>query len=159
MKPRRLGVKKSKIIPIVGVILAVIVLAVVISNLTKKEIKDEEIAESPQDIYIKNGITTAQDGATNSETLELFKSLADEGKLKLDIVTYPTVVDNPDDMRNNQQYAKKYHNRLKIGGYKLFLDGSPQGKTAWMTEPYEGEESYRGYPWYKDEQVKETLGY
>src|SRR5699024_473951 len=38
-----------------------------------------------------------------------------------------------------------------------FLDGSPQGKTAWMTEPYEGEETYRGYPWYQDEQVQEYV--
>src|SRR5699024_6762766 len=103
---------------------------------------------------IKNGITTAQDGATSRETMALFQSLADKGKLKLDIITYPTVADNPDDMWANERYTKKYHNRLKIGGYKLFLDGSPQGKTAWLTEPYEGEATYKGYPWYKDEQVK-----
>src|SRR5699024_1003557 len=62
-----------------------------------------------------------------------------------------------EEMAANALYAKQYHKRLKIGGYKLFLDGSPQGKTAWMTEPYEGEESYRGYPWYQDEQVKEYV--
>lgn len=110
-----------------------------------------------QDQYLENGITTAQDGATSRETLALFKSLAEEEKLKIDIVTYPTVVDNPDDMQRNKAYAKNYHNRLKIGGYKLFLDGSPQGKTAWMTEAYEGEESYRGYPWFQDDQVREYV--
>jgi predicted amidohydrolase YtcJ len=26
--------------------------------------------------------------------------------------------------------------RLKVGGIKLILDGSPQGKTAYLTEPY-----------------------
>lgn len=80
--------------------------------------------------------------------------LAEENQLKIDIVAYPTIADNPEDMQQNNTYAKKYYNRLKIGGYKMFLDGSPQGKTAWMTEPYEGEESYRGYPWFQDEQVK-----
>lgn len=25
---------------------------------------------------------------------------------------------------------------MKIGGYKMFLDGSPQGRTAWMRTPY-----------------------
>src|SRR5699024_9590638 len=110
-----------------------------------------------QDIYLENGITTAQDGATSHETLELFKGLAKDKQLKIDIVTYPTVADNPNDMQENKDYAKKYHNRLKIGGYKLFLDGSPQGKNARMTEPYEGEESYRGYPWYRDNQVKEYI--
>ena len=39
-------------------------------------------------------------------------------------------------------------------GYKLFLDGSPQGRTAWMTQPYlEGEPDYRGYPVYQDQEV------
>ena len=43
-----------------------------------------------------------------------------------------------------------YRNRYRIGGVKLTIDGSPQGKTAWLTEPYyvvpEGlPEDYRGY--------------
>ncbi|CDQ38549.1 N-substituted formamide deformylase precursor [Virgibacillus salexigens] len=116
-----------------------------------------ELANLGQAMYIKNGITTVQDGATSSEYLELFKALAEQGDLKVDVVAYPLVVENPDDMGKNEKYAKKYHRRLKIGGYKLFLDGSPQGKTAWMTEPYEGEETYRGYSWYKDEQVKQYV--
>ncbi|SFD87097.1 hypothetical protein SAMN05216238_10553 [Lentibacillus persicus] len=116
-----------------------------------------QLANLGQQIYIRNGITTVQDGATSSETLKLFKTLSDEGNLKVDVVTYPLVAENPDDMKNNEAYAKNYYNRLKIGGYKMFLDGSPQGKTAWMTEPYEGEESYRGYPWYEDEQVKQYV--
>lgn len=64
---------------------------------------------------------------------------------------------NPDDLYANKDYAKKYHNRLKINGYKLFLDGSPQAKTAWLTQPYEGEETYCGYPLYDDEKVKEWI--
>src|SRR5699024_2489678 len=100
------------------------------------EMDHVQLAMLAQDIYIKNGITTAQDGATSSDILELLNGLAEQNKLKLDIVAYPTVVDNPDDMKKHAKYAKTYYNRLKIGGYKLFLDGSPQGKTAWMTEPY-----------------------
>src|SRR5699024_11347981 len=61
-----------------------------------------------QDIYLENGITTAQDGATSHETLELFKGLAKDKQLKIDIVTYPTVADNPNDMQENKDYAKKY---------------------------------------------------
>lgn len=120
----------------------------------KMEMDHVKLALLGQDIYLQNGITTAQDGATSHETLELFKDLAENGKWKMDLVMYPTVVDNPEDLKVNEDYTKKYHNRLKIGGYKLFLDGSPQGKTAWLTEPYEGEATYRGYPWYQDDQVR-----
>ena len=113
-----------------------------------------ELALAGQDIYIENGITTAQDGATSSDTLQLFSSFAEQNQLKLDVVAYPTIADNPEDMWKYEAYAKKYHHRLKIGGYKMFLDGSPQGKTAWMSEPYEGVESYRGYPRYTDDEVE-----
>ncbi|MGE0126604.1 MAG: amidohydrolase [Blastocatellales bacterium] len=44
-----------------------------------------------------------------------------------------------------------YNNGLKFGGIKITSDGSPQGKTAYLTQPYfhppEGQPSdYRGYP-------------
>lgn len=113
-----------------------------------------ELALAGQDIYIENGITTAQDGATSSDTLQLLSSFAEQNQLKLDVVAYPTIADNPEDMWKYKAYAKKYGHRLKVGSYKMFLDGSPQGKTAWMSEPYEGEESYRGYPRYTNEEVE-----
>ncbi|WP_152657579.1 amidohydrolase [Oceanobacillus sp. CFH 90083] len=117
---------------------------------------DVKLAEFAQDIYIKNGITTVQDGASSKEIIDLFKALAQQQKLKIDVVAYPVFDAEPKKlMEENQSYAKKYADHFKIGGYKMFLDGSPQGKTAWLTEPYEGEESYRGYPWYQDEQVKQ----
>lgn len=46
---------------------------------------------------------------------------------------------------------------MKIGGDKIFLDGSPQGRTAWMRQPYAGESDYRGYPTLTDEQVYERM--
>ena len=105
-----------------------------------------------QNEYIKNSITTVQDGATSGDTIKLFKTFSDQ--FKVDVVMYPLVAVNPDDLENNRNFVGQYHNRIKIGGYKMFLDGSPQGKTAWMTEPYEGEEDYRGYPIYEDDEVK-----
>lgn len=119
--------------------------------------KQLELGKIGQEVYVKNGITTAQEGKTSSEDFKLLKMLGDSGDLKIDVVAYPSVIDNPEDMWSDSKYIKKYHNRLKIGGYKFFLDGSPQARTAWMTEPYEGEESYRAYPWYEEEQVKECI--
>ena len=53
---------------------------------------------------------------------------------------------------------KKYDNHIKIGGYKTFLDGSPQGRTAWMRTPYLGEEEdYYAYGTQKDEDLKNSL--
>lgn len=36
----------------------------------------------------------------------------------------------------------------------MILDGSPQGRTAWLSKPYEGETEYRGYPAMEDSEVK-----
>jgi predicted amidohydrolase YtcJ len=45
----------------------------------------------------------------------------------------------------------EYHNGLKLQGIKFTQDGSPQGKTAWVSTPYltggpGGEENWRGEP-------------
>lgn len=55
-------------------------------------------------------------------------------------------------------FGRAYNKRYRIAGVKLNLDGSPQGKTAWLTEPYfeppKGEpSSYRGYPNMENAQV------
>jgi len=51
-----------------------------------------------------------------------------------------------------------YHNRLKFGGVKIVCDGSPQGETAFLTEPYlhppAGQPpDYRGFPILSQEEL------
>lgn len=54
--------------------------------------------------------------------------------------------------------VRRYHNHFKIGGCKLFLDGSPQGRTAWMRTPYQGAaDGYCGYGTMTDEAVRDAL--
>ena len=35
----------------------------------------------------------------------------------------------------------------------MFLDGSPQGRTAWMQTPYQGDDAYYGYATMSDEET------
>jgi predicted amidohydrolase YtcJ len=54
--------------------------------------------------------------------------------------------------------ARTYTNHLRVGGAKLNLDGSPQGRTAWLTQPYfkvpAGQKGdYHGYAAMTDEQA------
>ena len=51
-----------------------------------------------------------------------------------------------------------YRNRLKFGGVKITADGSPQGKTAYLTEPYVRPPAgtgadYRGYPTVSQDEI------
>ncbi|NKC01576.1 MAG: amidohydrolase family protein [Pseudomonadales bacterium] len=99
--------------------------------------------------YARNGITTAQDGAASKEVIDLMKAADKAGQVDLDVVIYPAAQRDPEGM---MAFAYgTYDGRVKIGGVKLMLDGSPQGKTAFMTEPYlhppHGQDAeYRGYP-------------
>lgn len=114
-----------------------------------------QMLRSVQKKYLENGITTIQDGATTKRDFMILKFMSALGMLKLDVVTYPLMTaDGKSILQSNRKYAERYHRHLKIGGYKLVLDGSPQGRSAWMSEPYlGGDEGYCGYPWLQNDQV------
>ena len=102
------------------------------------------------DIYASFGLTTAQDGAANPELVQVLEAAGKAGALSMDVVAYPVGMVDPARVAENNTFGS-YTNRLKIGGIKLFLDGSPQGKTAYLTKPYHvpphGQDAdYRGYP-------------
>ena len=101
-------------------------------------------------IYARNGITTAQDGASSPETISLMQAADAQGMINLDIISYPIGQNGLDKNLDSINFGS-YEGRLKIGGIKLILDGSPQGKTAYLTEPYykpphSESDSYKGYP-------------
>lgn len=96
-----------------------------------------KLYEKAQNIYLENGICTVQDGALGREHFILLKKIAEEGGLKMDTVAYLMLPDSGHEtVQENKELLQGYENHLKIGGYKLVLDGSPQGKTAWLTRPY-----------------------
>jgi predicted amidohydrolase YtcJ len=91
------------------------------------------------------GYTTGQEGRAAGPALDAMRRAADKGQLNIDVVVYPDILET-EDIRPTHDYR----NRLRIGGAKLTIDGSPQGKTAWLSEPYyvppEGQPAdYRGY--------------
>lgn len=118
-----------------------------------------QMLQNMQEIYIKNGITTVQDGATTKNDLQTLMKVASSGQLRIDVVSYLLMSSGGKDLM--KQYGAKYahyHDRLKIGGYKLILDGSPQGRSAWMSRPYVGGAAgYCGYPWLADHAVDDYL--
>jgi predicted amidohydrolase YtcJ len=96
------------------------------------------------------GLTTVQDGGANAENLQLLQSAAQNGLLNLDVVAYrywsPIGMALPKEFVSNE-----YQNRFRVDGVKIILDGSPQGKTAFLSRPYTvppvgRDASYRGYP-------------
>ena len=95
--------------------------------------------QAAEQLYLKHGITTIQDGRTGKEEWKLLKYAAEQGLLHADVVAYAALNDAHELTEENPAYTGAYCNHLRIGGDKIFLDGSPQGRTAWVSRPYEGE--------------------
>ena len=116
-----------------------------------------ELLERAQDYYAGFGITTVQDGAASLSDLQTLQRASRQGLLTLDVVAYPWYL-NASVLDGQFPFSQNYSGHFRIGGIKLGLDGSPQGKTAWLTQPYhippEGRTAdYRGYPTMTDEAV------
>ncbi len=83
------------------------------------------------------GITTIQDGATSSEAVAGLRALAKQKPLPVDVAAYLVANAMPPEVTpNSVGYTPTYENGVRVAGIKFVLDGSPQGRTAWMTEPY-----------------------
>ena len=113
------------------------------------------LLERAQDYYAGFGITTVQDGASSPMDLQTLQQASQQGLLKLDVVAYPWYL-HASVLEGQFPYAQDYAGHFRIGGVKLSLDGSPQGKTAWLTEPYHVPPAgrtadYRGYASMSDE--------
>ena len=111
-----------------------------------------ELLKAGQELYLREGITTAQEGATMKHQLDLLRILADRGLLKLDVVALPFITELDAVFAGRPpRNEPEYKNRLRIGGVKVVADGSPQGRTAFFTKPYltagpAGQKNWRGEP-------------
>ncbi|WP_350559255.1 amidohydrolase [Psychrobacter sp. CAL346-MNA-CIBAN-0220] len=92
--------------------------------------------DQTQDYYAENGVTTAQNGSTTRDTIAFFQTQADAGKLKIDLVALAGVSDLDENLADKNFKWKTYQNGFKVQGTKIIADGSPQGKTAYFTQPY-----------------------
>lgn len=99
--------------------------------------QEVEWSKAGQLLYAQQGITTAHEGATHLGDLELMKRAAVGGATLIDVVAYPFITDLEAILKKYPKEAwGKYENRIKIGGVKITIDGSPQAKTAFFTTPY-----------------------
>ncbi len=129
---------------------------------TDAEMSDKFIQRG-QEEYAKKGYLTAQDGRTTVEQMAALKSAADRGLFYLDVVSYPDIALGTECMNDGYyNHEHVYKNKYRIGGVKLTLDGSPQGKTAWLTQCYHvnpvGQKGcYKGYPVMNDAKADEYV--
>lgn len=108
-----------------------------VGNMLEILAKDQaKYFEATQEYYASKGVTTAQDGMTDRNSLDFFQSQADAGKLKIDLVALAGYSDLAANLEDPSLHFKSYKNGFKVQGTKIIADGSPQGKTAYFTQPF-----------------------
>ncbi len=111
-----------------------------------------------QEIYSSYGLTTAQDAGVDENLHQLLSLAAQKNELIMDVVGQAVQHVTLKLLKNEGTPKREYVNHYKLLGGKTWLDGSPQGKTAWLTKPYyevpEGEsKDYCGYGTQEDKEV------
>ena len=107
------------------------------------------------------GITTVQDGGSSPIMVELYRRAAEKSSFPVDVVAYVFGNSAAEDELDNV-VVEDYVNGFRVGGVKLLLDGSPQGRTAYLSKPYnEGPpgagKNYRAYPVIEQEEFNKRI--
>lgn len=126
---------------------------------------DERFAELRREallLYASYGITTIQDSNLSLDYIDVMRAESVEQPYAIDLVAYAIGNGMTDDVLDRLLHESTYLNGFRMGGVKFILDGSPQGRTAWMTEPYEegppgAASDYVAYPSYPPEIYKQRI--
>lgn len=108
--------------------------------------------------YASFGYTTVQEGRAMPGSATMLAKAGEAGFLDVDVVVYPDIFE----ALNEITPSRDYRNRVRIGGAKATIDGSPQGKTAFLSQPYykppEGQgPDYRGYAAITKQQIVDAV--
>ncbi len=101
--------------------------------------------------YSHKGVTTAQSGVVEKTYLNVLGLLSKLRLLPLRLVVYPDADAGYEIISDSYKAERNFNSDFfDVGAIKLFADGSIQGYTGYLSEPYyvqpEGETVYRGYP-------------
>ena len=124
--------------------------------------KFDRLVRNAIDTYLSYGITTIQDGGTNMSDMKRLRNSADEKSYDADVVVFPWSNYFDEDQLKAIEVESSYVNGLRLGGVKLGLDGSPQGRTAFLTQPYKegppgAASDYRAYPTYSKDKFNPRI--
>jgi hypothetical protein len=125
--------------------------------------QEVEFTKAAHRLYAEAGITTAHEGATHAGDLEVMQRATAAGANLIDVIAYPFITDLDAVLAKNPLDTwGKYDRHLKIGGVKITIDGSAQGRTASFTKPYltggpGGEKDWRGELTFPQETINQMV--
>ncbi len=101
--------------------------------------------------YLAQGVTTAQSGGVDKSMASGMASLSKLNIIELRLVLFPFYhLLGPDLLSGEFDPASIESDRVAVGPVKIVADGSIQGYTGYLSEPYyvpfKGDVTYNGYP-------------
>ncbi len=138
-------------------------LSVLLRQLPYRSLLDAVL--TARDQYLEAGITTVQNGFADLPSMHLLRWLQRLGILPQRVVVWPaqekvskylSLSNEPETTQTPSEvltqaigWRGKSH-RFQVSALKLIADGSPQGRTAWLSAPYKADialpQGYRGFP-------------
>jgi predicted amidohydrolase YtcJ len=104
---------------------------------TMGEAELDGLAQAGMKLYATHGYTMAQEGRSVAPVDKTWMRTADAKKMLIDVISYPDISSNEKPFGlDTPWYSKSMKNGYRIAGVKISLDGSPQGKTAFLSQPY-----------------------
>ncbi len=120
---------------------------------------DEEIITALRlalDEAVRNGLTSVHCIVQTSQHIRTFQKLLmrDELPLRVYLLISASLFQNLSSLGLCTGFGNP---KLKIGAIKVMLDGSIEGHTAALTEPYEGEPDNLGISWLNEEKLYDIV--
>ncbi|MCX6322705.1 MAG: amidohydrolase [Sphingobacteriales bacterium] len=133
--------------------------------LTKAVLSDEQEfkkLKAAQEYYASCGVTTAAEHLVTLEKMPLLAKAAAANLLFIDLEAAPSFQMAKELLGTGKITWGAFNNHLKYCGLKIATDGSPQGKTAFLTKPYLTpvpgcSHDCKGFPNLTQEQINELM--
>ncbi len=122
----------------------------------------EAFAKAGAELWAQFGYTTGQEGRSSGSLVEALRAVDARGELPIDVVAFPDVLEAADYI--NEHASQEYDGKVRTGGCKLTIDGSPQGFTALRDQPYydpvgDYPPGYKGYSAITMEQTQDAVNW
>lgn len=119
----------------------------------------EEILVKSVNHIKENGVSAVGVAGCNWKCLDALKKLDETGKLSIRTYVY-MFIDKPEEIDKVAREAiisRIHHNKLRINGIKIILDGALGTRTAYLSEPYSDDQTNKGMLLYDPEYLEEIM--
>jgi len=120
--------------------------------------EDRDLAfAAAQKVLLAKGVTAVADMGTKAPDWATFRRAGDNGRLTIRIMSYADSFETLEMIAGPEPTGWLYHDRLRMGGIKLFLDGALGSRGASLRAPYQDDPGARGLPLLTPSQLRNLM--